>query len=218
MTPSPSKIAVPSITIMFGQYESNGSNDAFGKWDSYLMWKLTQMTVLHSCQLLPVLPQGTRHLWSIYCHPAFYAPVVWKSCRSLGNCVSLHHLLVSYNSGKQPLCLSLSFLRVWQWGVFIQDTSSVPDSRIFIWNMLKMWHITDSLDEWINSMCHFHNDLICYNLYWNTHRHYTLRYFIYLFLFIHYFVDYFIILWKSPRKLGNLLTETSYFHLQGLQM
>lgn len=93
MTPSPSKIAVPSITIMFGQYDSNSSNDAFGKWDSYLMWKLTQMTVLHSCQLLPVLPQGTRHLRSIYCHPVFYAPVVWKNCRSLGDCVSLHHLL-----------------------------------------------------------------------------------------------------------------------------
>ena len=107
MAPSPSKIAVPSITIMFGQYDSNSSNDAFGKWDSYLMWKLTQ-TVLHSCQLLQVLPPGTCHLWSIFCHPAFYVPpLVWKNCLSLGNCVSLHHLLVLYISVKQPLYLSV---------------------------------------------------------------------------------------------------------------
>lgn len=76
MIPFPSNVAVLSITVMFGQYNYNCSNDAFGNWDnSYLIWRVTQMTVLHSYhQLLHVLPQGACHLWSIFCHPPFYGP------------------------------------------------------------------------------------------------------------------------------------------------
>lgn len=87
----------------------------------------------------------------------FVAPsLIWNNCQSLGNCVSLQHLLFPSTSMELPLYLSICKHH----GVFMQGVSSLPGSGTLVQKKLSTQCINDSLGEWINPTCYLYNDLI----------------------------------------------------------